>query len=191
MKFTCSVTINQPIEKVAELFANPEYLKEYQEGFIKKELISGESGQRGAVSKMYYNQGYLFAQIQPIETPVGKDTLDVNFNIIEGHVVHVNEIQIIGNTKTQEKVIRREFKIQPGDIFNSSKLERSIRDITILNYFGNIIPNVNIIEDDDKHVNLEIKVEEKSTDMANMSAGYSQRDGLIGSIGLTFNNFLL
>jgi len=150
-----------------------------------------DEGIRDRLQKMYYNQGYLFAQIQPIETPVGKDTLDVTFNITEGHVVYVNEIQIKGNSKTHEKVIRREFKIQPGDIFNSSRLERSIRDVTILNYFSNIIPNVNIIENDDKHVNLEITVEEKSTDMANMSAGYSQRDGLIGSLGLTFNNFSL
>ena len=56
------------------------------------------------------------------------------------------KFNIKGNTKTHEKVIRREFKIQPGDIFNSSKLERSIRDITILNYFGNIIPNVILLK---------------------------------------------
>jgi len=150
-----------------------------------------DEGIRDRLQKMYYNQGYLFSQIQPLETPVGDDTLNVTFNITEGHVVYVNEIQIKGNTKTHEKVIRREFKIQPGDIFNSAKLERSIRDVTILNYFGNIVPNVNIIEGDDKHVNLEVAVEEKSTDMANMSAGYSQRDGMIGSVGLTFNNFSL
>jgi outer membrane protein insertion porin family len=141
------------------------------------------------LQKMYYDQGYLFAQIQPQETPVGKDTLDVNFNITEGNVVTINEINIIGNTKTNEKVIRREFKLQPGDIFNSARLERSIRDITILNYFSNAIPNVLLIENDNKKVNLEVKVEEKSTDMANMSAGYSQRDGFIGSVGLAFNNF--
>ncbi len=141
------------------------------------------------LQKMYYDQGYLFAQIQPQETPVGKDTLDVNFNITEGNVVTINEINIIGNTKTNEKVIRREFKLQPGDIFNSGRLERSIRDITILNYFSNAIPNVLLIENDNKKVNLEVKVEEKSTDMANMSAGYSQRDGFIGSLGLAFNNF--
>ncbi len=143
------------------------------------------------LQKMYYNQGYLFAQIQPREIPVGKDTLDVNFNISEGHIVRVKEINIHGNTKTHEKVIRREFKLQPGDIFNSFKLERSIRDITILNYFSNVIPNVLLIEDDNKHVNLDVTIEEKSTDMANMSAGYSQRDGLIGSVGLAFNNFSL
>jgi outer membrane protein insertion porin family len=143
------------------------------------------------LQKMYYNQGYLFAQIQPIEKPVGNDTLDINFNISEGHVVSVKEINIIGNTKTHEKVIRREFRLQPGDVFNSSKLERSIRDISILNYFSNVLPNVLLIENDNQHVNLEVTVEEKSTDMANMSAGFSQRDGLIGSLGLAFNNFSL
>jgi outer membrane protein insertion porin family len=143
------------------------------------------------LQKMYYNQGYLFAQVQPIEKPVGADTLDINFNISEGHVVSVKEINIIGNTKTHEKVIRREFRLQPGDVFNSSKLERSIRDISILNYFSNVLPNVLLIENDNQHVNLEVTVEEKSTDMANMSAGFSQRDGLIGSIGLAFNNFSL
>ncbi len=143
------------------------------------------------LQKEYYNQGYLFAQINPKEIPVGMDTLDVTFNIVEGNVVSVKEINIIGNTKTHEKVIRREFKLQPGDVFNSARLERSIRDITILNYFSNVMPNVLLINNDTKHVNLEVTVEEKSTDMANMSAGYSQRDGLIGSIGLAFNNFSL
>jgi outer membrane protein insertion porin family len=81
--------------------------------------------------------------------------------------------------------------LQPGDVFNSSKLERSIRDISILNYFSNVLPNVLLIENDNQHVNLEVTVEEKSTDMANMSAGFSQRDGLIGSLGLAFNNFSL
>jgi len=151
--------------------------KKYNEGITER------------LQKMYYNQGYLFAQIQPREIPIAKDTLDVTFNIAEGHVVSVKEINIAGNTKTHEKVLRREFKLQPGDVFNSAKLERSIRDITILNYFSNVIPNVSLIEGDNKHVNLDVLVEEKSTDMANMSAGFSQRDGLIGSLGLAFNNF--
>jgi outer membrane protein insertion porin family len=143
------------------------------------------------LQKMYYDQGYLFAQIQPQEMPIGKDTLDVNFQITEGNVVTVKEITVVGNTKTHEKVIRREFKLQPGDVFNSARLERSIRDVTILNYFSNVVPNVLLIENDSRHVNLEVTVEEKSTDMANMSAGFSQRDGLIGSVGLAFNNFSL
>ena len=57
MKFTCTVIINHPKEKVAAFFANPTYLKEYQEGFLRKELISGEQGQVNTISKMYYKQG--------------------------------------------------------------------------------------------------------------------------------------
>ncbi|MBN2423575.1 MAG: outer membrane protein assembly factor BamA [Calditrichaceae bacterium] len=150
-----------------------------------------DEGVRDRLQKMYYNQGYLFAQIQPREVPRSQDTLDISFSIREGNVVRIKEIIINGNDKTNEKVIRREFKIHPGDIFNSAKLERSIRDVTILNYFAYANPDVRIIENDMQNVNLILDVEEKSTDMANMSAGYSQRDGLIGSVGLTFNNFSL
>ena len=103
----------------------------------------------------------------------------------------MKEINIVGNTKTHEKVIRREFRLNPGEVFNSAILERSVQGIHMLNYFSNIVPDVQMIENDDKHINLEVRVEEKSTDMANMSAGYSQRDGMIGSVGLTFNNFSL
>lgn len=150
-----------------------------------------DEGIRDRLQKMYYNQGYLFAQVQPREIPVGEDTLNVDFMIREGTVVRIKEIIIDGNGKTNEKVIRREFKLHPGDIFNSEKLERSIRDVTILNYFAYANPDVRIIENDTRNVNLLLHVQEKSTDMANMSAGYSQRDGLIGSLGLTFNNFSL
>lgn len=150
-----------------------------------------DEGIRDRLQKMYYNQGYLFASIQPTETPVHDDTLNIHFRVLEGHVVHVKEIQINGNTKTSEKVVRREFKLHPGDVFNSSRLERSIRDVTILNYFAFANPDVRLLPNDDKNVNLILDVEEKSTDMANMSAGYSQRDGMIGSVGLTFNNFSL
>lgn len=150
-----------------------------------------DEGIRDRLQKLYYNQGYLFASIVPQEIPVKNDTLNIIFNISEGSVVRIKEIIISGNSKTNEKVIRREFKIHPGDKFNSAKLERSVRDLMILNYFSNVVPDVRLIPEDSKFVNLKVDVEEKSTDMANMSAGYSQRDGLIGSLGLTFNNFSL
>ena len=150
-----------------------------------------DEGVRDRIQKMYFDQGYLFANIQPRETPVHQDTLNIQFNIVEGHVVRVKEIIIQGNTKTNEKVIRREFKLHPGDIFNSSKLERSVRDVNILNYFSMVNPVVKLLPNDDKEVNLVVDVKEKSTDMANMSAGYSERDGMIGTLGLTFNNFSL
>ncbi|RMH98906.1 MAG: outer membrane protein assembly factor BamA [Calditrichaeota bacterium] len=150
-----------------------------------------EKSIRENLQNLYYNQGYLFANIQPLEIPVSEDTVDLKIRINEGHVVRVKEIIITGNTKTNEKVIRREFKIFPGDIFNRAKLERSVRDVWVLNYFSNVVPDVKLLPNDDKHVNLEVKVEERSTDTANMSAGFSQRDGFIGSIGFALNNFSL
>lgn len=143
------------------------------------------------IQNLYYNQGYLFANIQPREIPAGNDTVDVHIRINEGEVVRIKEIVITGNTKTNEKVIRRELKIYPGDKFNRDKLERSVRDVWILNYFANVVPDVKLIPNDDKFVNLEFNVEEKSTETANMSAGYSQRDGMIGSLGMSLNNFSL
>ncbi len=146
---------------------------------------------RENIQNLYYNQGYLFANIQPKEIPAGPNVVDILIRIHEGEVVRVKEIIIAGNTKTNEKVVRRELKIYPGDTFNRAKLERSVRDVWILNYFANVLPDVKLIEGDDKHINLEVKVEEKSTDTANMSAGYSQRDGMVGSLGLALNNFSL
>ncbi len=150
-----------------------------------------EKSIRENLQNLYYNHGYLFTNIQPVERPVSRDTIDVTLKINEGEVVQIKEILITGNTKTNEKVIRRNINIYPGDVFNREKLERSVREVWMTNYFANIIPDVKMIPNDNRHVNLEIEVEEKSTDTANMSAGYSQTDGLIGSLGFTFNNFSL
>lgn len=150
-----------------------------------------EKSIRENLQNLYYNHGYLFANIQPREIPAGKDTVNIHIQINEGHVVRIKEIKITGNTKTNEKVVRRALKIYPGDIFNRDLLERSVREVFILNYFSNVVPDVKLIPGDDEHVNLTLKVEEKSTDTANMSAGYSQRDGMIGSLGMSLNNFSL
>ncbi len=173
----------------SEVFGNEELRSYFEidkgEPFDQEEFNKA----RQRIQDLYYNQGYLFANIQPHEIPVSDDTLDIKFTIIEGHIVHINKIIIKGNTRTNEKVIRRELKIHPGNVFNSAKLQRSARDVQMLNYFSDIQPNVELIPGEESKVNLTLTVEEKSTDMANMSAGYSQRDGLIGSLGLTFNNF--
>ncbi|MBC8204423.1 MAG: outer membrane protein assembly factor BamA [FCB group bacterium] len=138
------------------------------------------------IGALYYDKGYIYSSVIPVEIPAGADTLDIHFRIIEGNQFSVRHIYITGNAKTKEKVIRREFVLKPGDTFDVSKLRRSIRDVTILNYFGNIVPDVEPVTEN--QVDLYIDVEEKSTDQAQMSAGYSERDGMIGSVGFTMNN---
>lgn len=169
------------------LFSTEELIRklEFKEGDVydqeKFDLTVNEN-----LGNLYYDRGYIAASIIPHEIPTGKDTLNIHFEVIEGNEFKVNKIYIEGNTKTKEKVIRREFTLKPGDTFNVSQLRLSARNVNILNYFSNITPNVMPVSDD--KVDLYIKVEEKQTDQVQMSAGYSERDGLIGSVGFTMPN---
>jgi len=141
---------------------------------------------REHLSSMFYDRGYIYAQIQPTLTPAGGDTLDVHIHIEAGNRFNVNKINITGNTKTREKVIRREFVLKPGDTFDVSKLRRSIREVAILNYFADVQPDIEDVGEDE--IDLWVKVEEKPTDQANVSVGYSERDGVIGALGFTAPN---
>lgn len=140
------------------------------------------------VGSMYYEKGYIYANVTPTERVREGQVVDVDLNVAEGSEFKVNRVVIEGNTKTKEKVIRREMAIFPGETFDVTKLQRSVREITILNYFSTVVPDV--IPISDNQVDLFMKVEEKSTDQANVSAGYSQRDGMIGSVGFQMNNLL-
>ncbi|MCC7429332.1 outer membrane protein assembly factor BamA [bacterium] len=142
------------------------------------------------ISGIYYDIGHIYAQIDAREIPVSQDTVNLHFSIYEGNPVKINLIKIIGNTKTKERVIRRELVIIPGDTFSKEALVRSQRELFILNYFGNVVPDVKPIPESEDKVDLVFQVEERSTDTANMSAGYSQRDKWVGSIGIVMNNFL-
>ena len=140
------------------------------------------------VGSLYYDRGYIFATITPQEKldSEKEHVLDIHFIVNESKQAKINEIKITGNTKTKEKVIRRELRAFPGQTFNRSLLERSQREVWMLNYFANVEPKVNPISEE--KVNLEFAVEEKSTDTANMSAGWSERDKLIGSLGVSMAN---
>jgi outer membrane protein insertion porin family len=140
----------------------------------------------GKIRSLYMDTGYLYAQVTPEVTPYGDDSLDIVIKVEENHKVSVRRINFIGNSRTREYVIRRELKIMPGDIFNREKLMRSQREIFMLNYFSDVVPD--IVPVDDEHIDLEVSVEEKSSDRANASIGYSEYDGLTGSVGVDINN---
>lgn len=137
---------------------------------------------------LYMDRGYIYVNIQPLQTPFSEDVVNIKYDILENQKVFIRNVNIYGNSKTKEKVIRRELKLYPGEVFNRTKLIRSQREVFILNYFSNVIPNISPVDDDE--VDVEILVEEKQTDTANASAGFSERDGAIGSIGINFNNFI-
>ncbi len=136
---------------------------------------------------LYMDRGYIYSQIETQMTPVGEDSLDIHFVIIENKKVYVRNVLISGNTKTRENVVRRELKIFPGDVFSRNKLIRSQREVWILNYFSNVIPDVIRVDEDE--VDLDISVEEKSADRAQANIGFTGEYGITGGGGVEFNNF--
>ena len=137
---------------------------------------------------IYQDKGYIFSNVSPEIVPYRVDSLDVKFVFNEGNKVYVENIFVSGNEKTRENVIRRELKLYPGDVFSRSKLMRSQRDIWILNYFDNVIPDVTPISDD--KVNLDFVVEEKkSTQRINANLGFTGEYGITGGAGVEFDNF--
>ena len=159
-------------------------------GISNGDAYNEEDLQKGLYERaqsLYMDKGYIYSNIIPEISPVGKDSIDVQLTVIENQKVYVRNINISGNTRTRENVIRRELKLYPGDVFSRQKLIRSQREVWILNYFGNVVPDV--IPVDDENVDLEITVEEKSSERANLNVGYTKEYGMTGGGGIEFMNF--
>jgi outer membrane protein insertion porin family len=141
------------------------------------------------VASMYLDNGYLTVQIEPEEQKVGENEIDMVIRVRERNQFKISGVEIRGNTKTQERIIRRELYVRPGDYFSRSNIIRSIRQLSVLNYFNpeKIKPDTKFV--DDKNVDIVLDVEEKSSDTFNASVGYSGAFGATGALGLTFNNF--
>ena len=139
------------------------------------------------VQGLYMDRGYIYSRIEPEITPVGEDSLDIHFILTENHKVYINHIAIKGNIRTRENVIRRQLRVFPGDVFNRGRLMRSHREVMMLNFFANVVPDVVPVSED--KVDLEITVEEKPAGQANANMGYTQSYGMTGGGGLALPNF--
>ncbi|MFH1686963.1 MAG: outer membrane protein assembly factor BamA [bacterium] len=135
----------------------------------------------------YWEIGHLHAQILDQRTTRQDSIVDVSYEINEGLPSHVNMIQIVGNYKTKEKVIRRELSMLPGMIFNQSLLIRSVRDCMALNYFESVLPTPLALPNGD--VDLEFKINEKRTGEIMAGAGYNSQDKVVGNVALGIPNF--
>lgn len=136
------------------------------------------------IYSLYYDEGYIYAQIIPDELARG-DTIDIEFRVNEGEPARIRKVEIKGNEQTMEKVIRREIVIYPGDIFKRSKVIRSQQEIFNLGYFKNILIDSRSLGD---NIDLIFKVEEKPSAQAAAGATYSQEDKLAGYFQLRHPN---
>ena len=140
------------------------------------------------IYEAYGELGYLYATPIARESAANDSTIDLHFAVNEGEPAKVHRINIVGNTKTKDKVIRRELLIKPGQFFRRSMLLRSQRDVFQLNFFQDVQPGLEPLPNG--NVDISFTVLEKPTGTANAGAGYSGLDGLVGTISLVVPNFL-
>ncbi len=134
--------------------------------------------------------GYSFIEITPrLQTDDELMTVNINFDLNEGPRVYVNKIDINGNTRTVDKVIRREFSLSEGDAYNKFAINYSRDSIRALNFFSKVDVKEIRTEYQDK-LDLEILVEEKNTGEASLGAGYSSASSTSLNLGLKETNFL-
>ena len=157
---------------------------------LNKKLGKQLTPEGGDISGLYMDDGYLFFQINPVETAVYNDTIDFEIRMTEGPQATIKNVNITGNNKTKEHVIRRELRTVPGEKFSRTDLIRSQREIANLGYFNQEKIGINPVPNpEDGTVDINYSVEEKSSDQLELSAGWGGGIGLTGTLGVSFNNF--
>jgi outer membrane protein insertion porin family len=147
------------------------------------------------ISSLYMDRGYLFFNVFPVETNVTNNQINYQIRIIEGKEARNGTITIRGNNKTSDHVVIREIRTKPGDLFNKADIMRTQRELSQLGFFNDQAFQVNPMPNPTKGtVDIEYVVEEKSSDQIELSGGYggasaSTGPRIIGTLGLTFNNF--
>ncbi|MDE2485222.1 MAG: outer membrane protein assembly factor BamA [candidate division NC10 bacterium] len=172
------------------VFSTEEVLKPLQ--IARQGIFSREVLQRDilTLTDRYSERGYLFADVAPaIGTDRESHIVDVGLEISEGKQAFVERIEISGNTKTRDKVIRREISLNEGDLYNSRLLARGRQKLTNLGYFEDVKVETRRGTAEDR-VDLDVTVKEKPTGSFSLGGGFSSTDGIIGSGSLTQDNFL-
>ena len=156
-----------------------------------KELNKRLNEDDDAVSKLYTDQGYLFFNVEPVEVRVDGDSIDYEMRMYEGKPATINRINIVGNTRVYEHVVRRELYTKPGQLYSQSDIMRSLRELAQMGHFDQekLVPDIqpNI---EDGTVDITYQLETKSSDQIEFSLGWGAT-GLVGSLGLKFTNFAI
>ena len=157
----------------------------YNQKQLNKRLREDED----AAGNYYYNNGYVFSSIEPVEVNITGDSIDLEMRVTEGPQARLSHVRIYGNDRLYEEVVRRELRTKPGDLFNREALMRSYREIGSMGFFDaeQISPDVKPNQDDGT-VDINWMLAQKSNDQVEFSLGWGQT-GVIGRIGLKLNNF--
>ncbi|WP_454801817.1 outer membrane protein assembly factor BamA [Mucilaginibacter phyllosphaerae] len=163
----------------------------FSEDELNKRL-TGPTPNNDDVSSLYLNDGYLTFNADPVQTRIYNDTVDIDVRIYEGPQYTINRVLLKGNDVTNDKVVMREIRTKPGQKFNKELLIRSAREIGQLGNFDEqkTEPRPTNINPADGTVDIVYNVVEKPSDQIELSGGFGGGQ-LVGTLGLTFNNFAL
>ena len=152
---------------------------------FSRTLIAGD---RENLSAFYQDQGYAYANVMPLtKVDLDKKTIDLTFEIARGKRTYFERINIRGNTKTRDKVIRREMKISEGELFNNTNLEISKRRIMALGFFENVTVSTKR-GSSDEFVEVNVEVQERPTGTFQIGAGFSSVENFIAQAQISQNN---
>ncbi|HRC93614.1 MAG TPA: outer membrane protein assembly factor BamA [Tenuifilaceae bacterium] len=157
----------------------------YDKTLLEKRLFTDDN----SISTVYMDDGYLFFNLDPVESQIQNDSVDLEMRIYEGDQATINKVLIVGNTKTNEHVIRRELWTKPGYLFSKSEITRTIRELGQMGHFDpeklDVQPMPNPAEGT---VDLKYVVEEKANDQLEISGGWGNKM-FVGTVGIRFTNF--
>ena len=157
----------------------------YNQKLMNKRLSEDDD----AIGNYYWNNGYLFYNLQPTEVNIVGDSIDLEMRIQEGTQAHISHVRIYGNDRLYEEVVRRELRTKPGDLFSKEAIQRSAREIASMGFFDPEKVNPDIKPNyEDGTVDINWELEQKSNDQLEFSLGWGQT-GIIGRIGIKLNNF--
>ena len=161
----------------------------YDKKSMHKRLGIGkeENPEDMSIKSLYQNSGYLMSQIEPSETIIGTDSIDLEIKIFEGKQFTINEVGITGNMRVDDEVIRRELYTRPGELYDRSMLMQTIRMLGSMGHFNPeaIMPDIKPVSNELVDVNWPL--EEQASDQFNIAGGWGSGT-FVGSIGVTFNN---
>ncbi|RZJ75308.1 MAG: outer membrane protein assembly factor BamA [Flavobacterium sp.] len=164
---------------------------EVYNGIMLQERIANPAKPDGDdLTNLYQNNGYLFSNINAVEVRTANDTIDFEIRITEGPIAYFNNVTVVGNDKTNDKVIYRELRTRPGQKWNKEEVINTIREIGALGFFDAeaIRPDVKNPDPATGNVDIEWNVVEKGSSQIELQGGYGG-GGFIGTLGLSFNNF--
>ncbi len=159
----------------------------YNQKLLNERLFSSED----AIINLYKNNGYLQAMAIPVDVNVDKDSVDLEVRIYEGKQFPINKIEIQGNDRLYEHVVRRELRTKPGEMYDQSMLIRSLREIAQTEHFNPEVSQPEFkVNEEDGNVDIIYKLESKTNDKVELSFGYGGT-GVIGQLGFRFSNFAI